>query len=114
MKGGVSGAFEHADDGLLPLLLKMEGEEGEGKAHPLVGAVEDLPVAEIAPAAERDRARPDSSERKSDFPERLPLEDAGTAEPVELLGRIGAFRLGLGRGQIRGDEKRGQGECKSG
>ena len=76
VKGGVRAPFEHADDGLLSVLLRRQGEERERQVHAFAGTVEDLPVAEIAPAAERNRPRADPAERKGDFLEGGPRRRA--------------------------------------
>src|SRR5262249_1351178 len=67
-------ALEDARDGRPGLPARgrgpaPEGEEGEGQVATLGGPVEQLPVAELAAAAERDRAGADPTEREGDFPE---------------------------------------------
>ncbi len=57
----------------------------KGRLTPLPGPVEDLPVAEVAAAAEGDGARADAAEREGDLPEGRALEDPLGPEPEELV-----------------------------
>ena len=56
---------------------RPDREEAEGQVTPLGRAVEDLPVAQLAAAAERDRPGPDAPERERDLLERGAGEAAG-------------------------------------
>ena len=87
-EGRLERALEDADE-LLPGLLAIEGEEGERHVDALAGPVEDLPVAEVAAAAERDRARADAAEREGDLAEGPPLEGAHRAGAEELVAALG-------------------------
>src|SRR5262249_49324884 len=66
-----------------------EGHEAEGQRPSLRGAVEDLPIAELAAATERDRARADPAERERDLGEGVAGERALGAGAEEVLGAIG-------------------------
>jgi hypothetical protein len=84
-------ALEDPDE-LPARALEVQGEEGEGHVDALAGPVEDLPVAEIAPAAERDRARADAAEREGDLVEGRAFEGAdgsGGSGPRGWRWRIG-------------------------
>ena len=93
--------FEDADE-LLPGLLDVEGEEGEGHVDALAGPVEDLPVAEVAAAAEGDRPGADAAEREGDLVEGPPFERPDRPGGEELVA--------AGGGRLRRPGARGPGE----
>ncbi len=72
--------------------LRPDRKEGIGQRHALAGAVEDLPVAQLAAAAQGDAAGADAAERKGDLAERAPLEAALRTLAVQLLARVGQLR----------------------
>ena len=91
--GRLDARFEHARDGLARAGLRPDRGERIGGRVALIGAVEDLPIAQIAASAERDRAGRDAAERKRDGGEVTPGEDA-------RVGDRGRLRRG-GRRQAR-------------
>jgi hypothetical protein len=66
-KGGQDLPLEDAGDGSLSLSLGPQGEKGEGEGASFGGAIEDLPIAQLATPAERDGAGADSAEREGDL-----------------------------------------------
>ena len=97
-------------DVLLARLLDVEGEEGEGHMDALAGPVEDLPVAEVAAAAERDRARADAAEREGDLVEGRPFERADRSGAKELVLRIRPRIGARGEAGKAHDKEHGQAE----
>ena len=96
-------ALENADE--LPAApLEVQGEEGEGHVDALAGPVEDLPVAEVAAASNRDRARADAAEREGDLVEGRALEDPNGSGSEERVMGIGGRRVLAGgqTGQAQG------------
>src|SRR4030066_73073 len=87
----LDGALEDADE-LRSRLVEIHGEKREGHVDALAGPVEDLPVAEVAAAAEGDRARADAAEREGDLVEGPPLEGARRPGAQELVPAVGRSR----------------------
>ena len=105
-EGRLERALEDADE-LLAGLLEVEGEEGEGHVDALAGPVEDLPVAEVAAAAERDRARADAAEREGDLVERPRPRRSGPDRGEELVAAIGGrCRLACAISHGKGGQER--------
>ena len=72
-----------------------------------VGAIVDLPIAELSPAPERDAPSSHSTEREPDAAQRRPSEltgilNCGRLWLGSLFGRCCGGRLGLGGG-LNGD-----------
>ena len=85
--------FKHAAHGLAALWLRPDREEGIWQLGALAGAVEDLPVAQLAAAAQRDRAGADAAERKGDLAERAPAEYALRPLAIQLRAGVGQVRV---------------------
>jgi hypothetical protein len=93
--------FQHARDRLRSARLRPDRRETVGRRIALVGAVEDLPIAQLAAPAEADGTRADSAEGEGEHGQ-LPARELARV-------RNGRRRLGSRSGSGRNLRARGNG-----